>query len=198
VDGGFFELLEAKHLYRADEVRVRPCPVPPEPGVYAWFFRELPDSRITRERLHHAHDLPLLYVGISPKRPPSHGGQASRQNLRKRIQYHYRGNAAGSTLRCTLGCLLAVRLGLELRRVGSGGRLTFSLGEAQLTQWMAENALVTWLATPTPWVAESALIGELDLPLNLDQNRSNAFYHLLVEARHSARERARALPVLPS
>ncbi|MEU1194017.1 GIY-YIG nuclease family protein [Streptomyces sp. NPDC005859] len=44
--------------------------------------------------------------------------RTSTQNLRKRVRYHYRGNAAGSTLRLTLGCLL----GLDLRRVGSGKR----------------------------------------------------------------------------
>ncbi|MER6923283.1 GIY-YIG nuclease family protein [Streptomyces spiralis] len=55
----------------------------------------------------------------------------------RRGRYHYRGNAAGSTLRLTLGCLF----GLELRRVGSGTRLTFGrVGEARLSQWMAANA----------------------------------------------------------
>ncbi|MET9440781.1 GIY-YIG nuclease family protein [Streptomyces sp. NPDC006610] len=55
--------------------------------------------------------------------------RTSTQNLRKRVRYHYRGNAAGSTLRLTLGCLL----GLELRRVGSGKRMTFGkAGEAIL------------------------------------------------------------------
>src|ERR1700722_7026268 len=54
------------------------------------------------------------------------------------------GNAEGSTLRLTLGCLLAGELGLELRRGGSGGRLTFCDGEARLSGWLAENALVTW------------------------------------------------------
>ncbi|GAA2511770.1 hypothetical protein GCM10010406_54960 [Streptomyces thermolineatus] len=40
--------------------------------------------------------------------------QRSPQNLRTRVRYHFRGNAAGSTPRLTLGCLL----GLELRRFG--------------------------------------------------------------------------------
>ncbi|WP_420481527.1 GIY-YIG nuclease family protein [Actinopolymorpha pittospori] len=38
--------------------------------------------------------------------------RTSSQNLRTRVCYHFRGNAEGSTLRLTLGCLL----GLELRR----------------------------------------------------------------------------------
>jgi hypothetical protein len=46
----------------------------------------------------------------------------SRQNLRKRLRYHYRGNAYGSTLRLTLGALLNEQLIIQLRRVGSGSR----------------------------------------------------------------------------
>ncbi|WP_368418925.1 GIY-YIG nuclease family protein, partial [Rhodovarius sp.] len=53
----------------------------------------------------------LLYVGISPK------NESSSQNLRKRITYHYRGNAEGSTLRLTLGVLLAQQSDFPLRRV---------------------------------------------------------------------------------
>ncbi|MET8121086.1 GIY-YIG nuclease family protein [Micromonospora sp. NPDC005189] len=67
----------------------------------------------------------LLYVDISPKAPPGNGRPPSRQTIRGRIRYHYRGNAAGSTLRLTLGSLLAGELGIGLRRVGSGNRLTF-------------------------------------------------------------------------
>ncbi|MEU6544071.1 GIY-YIG nuclease family protein [Streptomyces sp. NPDC046859] len=110
----------------------------------------------------------------------------------QRVRYHYRGNAAGSTLRLTLGCLL----GLELRRVGSGKRMTFGkAGEATLTQWMADNARVCWIEQDEPWALESKLISRLDLPLNLDQNRHNAFHSRLKELRAQARQRARDLPV---
>jgi GIY-YIG catalytic domain len=191
-------LLEPEHLYVRDEVLQRSCPVPAEPGVYAWYFRTLPDSRIESAGLHHANGLPLLYVGISPKRPPADGSPPSGQSVRARIRYHYRGHAEGSTLRRTLGCLLAPRLGIELRRVGSGSRMTFSTGEPILSEWMAENALVCWSVTPTPWEAEEDLIARLDLPLNLDQNSRNSFHSRLVEARAHARQRARTLPILPA
>jgi hypothetical protein len=36
--------------------------------------------------------------------------------------------------------LLAERLGIQLRQVGSGRRLTFAAGEAKLSAWMADNA----------------------------------------------------------
>jgi hypothetical protein len=50
------------------------------------------------------------------------------------------GNAYGSTLRLTLGCMLAEKLGIELHRVGGGTRRTFTTtGEAKLSAWMDEN-----------------------------------------------------------
>jgi hypothetical protein len=67
----------------------------------------------------------LLYVGISPKAPPKAGGRPSKQNLRTRIRTHYRGNASGSTLRLSLGCLFAETLMIELRRHGKSERRHF-------------------------------------------------------------------------
>ncbi|WP_432862268.1 GIY-YIG nuclease family protein [Microbispora rosea] len=176
------ELLEPGKLWCATEILARPTPVPAAPGVYGWHFDPSPDPRLPAGR--------LLYVGIAPRRMAN---RASRQSLRTRIRYHYRGNAEGSTLRLTLGCLL----GLELRRVGSGKRLTFGqAGERELTAWMAEYAHVCWSEHPEPWIAESALIAHLDLPLNLDQNRRHHFHEYLSELRASARSRARSLPIL--
>jgi hypothetical protein len=40
--------------------------------------------------------------------------------VRQQLWTHYAGNAEGSTLRKTLGCMLAEQLGIQLRRVGSG------------------------------------------------------------------------------
>ncbi|MEU1343316.1 GIY-YIG nuclease family protein [Streptomyces sp. NPDC005827] len=128
-------------------------------------------------------------MGIAPRYMAN---RTSTQNLRKRVRYHYRGNAAGSTLRLTLGCLL----GLELRRVGSGKRMTFAkAGEAALSEWMAENAQVCWIEHDEPWALESELISRLDLPLNLDQNRHNAFHGRLKDLRAEARRHARELPI---
>lgn len=132
----------------------------------------------------------LLYVGISPKRPPSSGGAVSRQTLRSRIKNHFRGNAAGSTLRLTLGCLLETELSLRLRRVGTGDRCTFGEGEQVLSDWMAANALVTWLPVAEPWRLEERLIASLSLPLNLEQNRHHAFHEQLSALRRAARRRA--------
>src|SRR5690349_422197 len=124
--------LSPARLWSRTEVLVRACPVPREAGVYAWYFREVPPGVPTDECVR-AHGATLLYVGISPKAPPANGRPPSRQRLRNRIRYHFRGNAWGSTLRLTLGCLLADSLGIELRRVGSGKRRTFADGERTLS-----------------------------------------------------------------
>ena len=143
--------------------------------------------------------LTLLYIGISPSQPPLTGKAASRQNLRKRLRQHYARSAEASTLRRTLGSLLADELGLQLRRVGSTGRrTTFVSGERVLSEWMAENAFVSWVVREQPWDLEAALIHDLDLPLNLKGNSHNRFHRALTEARARCLEQARALPVLPN
>ncbi|MGX1475839.1 UNVERIFIED_CONTAM: hypothetical protein RKD50_004647 [Streptomyces canus] len=174
-------LISPDRLWSAQEVLLRPSPVPAAAGVYGWHFEQAPHADLVSGR--------LLYVGIAPRLMAN---RTSTQNLRKRVRYHYRGNAAGSTLRLTLVCLL----GLELRRVGSGKRMTFGkTGEVILTHWMADNARVCWIEQDEPWALESKLISQLDLPLNLDQNRHNAFHSRLKELRAQARQRARDLPV---
>lgn len=174
-------LISPVQLWSSSEVLSRPGPTPSVAGVYGWHFEEPPHPSLPPGQ--------LLYVGIAPRYMTT---RTSTQNLRKRVRYHFRGNAYGSTLRLTLGCLL----GLELRRVGSGKRMTFTkAGETVLSQWMAEHARVCWLKHPEPWTVEADLIGRLDLPLNLDQNRHNAFHPRLTEIRAQARQRARELPV---
>jgi hypothetical protein len=161
-------------------------------GTYAWYFKQRPITIDTTACVTWS-ELTLLYVGISPKAPPTSGMGASRQNLRRRLRQHYALNAYGSTLRLTLGCLLAEQLGIQLRRVGSGTRLTFADGEARLSHWMAENAFVCWVVHERPWELKDALLTALDLPLNLQGNQRHPFYRYLRSARAAARDQARAV-----
>jgi hypothetical protein len=184
-------------VYSREDVLARPSPVPGQDGVYGWWFRQVP-SLVVADGCRQHQALRLLYVGISPKRPPENGRAPSTQNLRKRIQYHYTGNAEGSTLRKTLGCLLADELGIQLRRVGSGSRLTFIEGEQALSAWMAENAYVSWVVRDRPWELEDELIAALDLPLNLQGNPHNRFYSVLTGVRARCVAQAQALPVVPN
>ena len=187
-------LLRPEALWTRAEFFCRHSKVPKSSGVYAWYFRGLDNIVPCSPCVRHG-EFSLLYVGISPSAPPKNG--ASSQSVRSRLRQHFRGNAEASTLRLTLGCLLADQLGLELRRVGSGRGFTFSTGEQRLSQWLEENARVVWRCCDEPWIFEEELISVLDLPLNLDQNRRHAFHSELSRIRRDAKTRARELPVLP-
>ena len=189
-------LLRPERIFARGQVLSRPSPVPAVAGVYAWYFDDVPPA-VPLYNCHATEGGYLLYVGISPKAPSRDGLRQSSQNLRTRIRYHYRGNAAGSTLRLTLGSLLSEELGIQLRRVGSGHRLTFSDGEPVLSEWMAAHAKVCWIATPSPWLLESRLIEKVTLPLNLDQNKHSGFHQQLSAMRAQQRTRAREAPVVP-
>ena len=191
------ELLAPRRIWSRTEVLASPSPVPREPGVYAWYFRNVPPGVPTTD-CHRFGDLALLYIGIAPKAPPMNGAPPSTQRLVDRVRYHYRGNAEGSTLRLTLGCLLSKTLGIELRRVGSGNRMTFADGEGGLSGWMAENAFVTWVVDQAPWLLEEELISGMSLPLNLDMNRGHPFGAVLREVRRRAKRRAREIAVVDS
>jgi hypothetical protein len=189
--------VDPTRVYSCEDVLARASPVPAQAGVYGWWFRQAPPF-VVAEGCRQHEGLRLLYAGISPNRPPQNGRLPSKQNLRERIKYHYTGNGEGSTLRKTLGCLLADELGIQLRRVGSGNRMTFVEGEQALSAWMAENAYVSWVVRDRPWDLEDELIAALDLPLNLQGNSHNRFHSVLTAARARCVRQARALLVVPN
>jgi hypothetical protein len=183
------QLLNPERLFSRAEILSRPCPIPAKRGVYAWYFSAIPDGVPTDGCLS-VDGHTLLYVGISPK------NDSSSQNLRKRITYHYRGNAEGSTLRLTLGVLLAQQSDFPLRRVGSGNRMTLThLGEQWLDQWMAEHAKICWVEDTAPWVLEDDLLRRVSLPLNLQGNSHHGFSARLSEIRQRAKAAAREASV---
>ena len=182
-------LLKPAKLWTRTDCLVRASPVPREAGVYVWYF-VTPPPGVPVAECHRAQGATLLYVGISPRQPSARDGGSSRQTLRSRIRNHYRGNAAGSTLRLTLGCLLERELGITLQRAGLGDRCTFGEGEGRLSEWMGQNALVTWMPTPEPWRLEARLIASVSLPLNLQHNGDHPFHGTLSALRREARVRA--------
>jgi len=191
------QLLNPERLWSRQEVLSRVCPAPNEPGIYAWYFRDVPGVPI-EECVAHG-EMALLYVGIAPTVPPRHWRPpSSRRGLFHRIRDHFQRNADCSTLRLTLGCLLSQELSISLRRVGSGRRLTFASGEQRLSDWMDKNAFVTWIVHREPWVLEEELIRMVSLPLNLDMNRAHPFHKTLSAIRSEAKQLARSLPVVAS
>ncbi len=128
----------------------------------------------------------LLYVGIAPSR------SGSRSSLRTRLRGNLRGNASGSTLRLSLGCILADVIGLHLQPTGRTRRLTWGDGEQALSAWMDDHAFVNWLEIEAPWDIEADVVSRLSLPLNLEHNKGHPFHDTLSRLRTDARLLARS------
>lgn len=147
---------------------------PKEPGVYVWFFDEIPDG-VPTEGCHVTEHGTALYVGIA----------TVKRTLRSRLRNHFRGNASGSTLRLTLGC----HLGLPLRLVGS--RLTFGDQEPVVSEWLAAHGRVACVAVPDPERLEDELLLSGRFPLNI-QGNPHPYAKKVSELRAAARSAARA------
>jgi hypothetical protein len=195
-NNAIIDLHSPPRIWSRDEILSKENPVPHLPGVYAWFFKQIPPG-VPLDGCLTFNIMTLLYVGISPKEPPKMSAGPSRQTLRSRLRYHYRGNAERSTLRLTIWCLLAEQLGIKLWRVGSGKRMTFTIqGEEKLSTWMEDSTFVSWVVANEPWNIEDHILGTLSLPLNLQGDGKHPFHPVLTEIRRRARERARQLPIL--
>lgn len=156
-------------------------------GIYGWLFT--PGSLPVPDALYSYTDgFELMYVGIAPKRPGANGKESA-SRLRSRLAAHYNRDASRSTLRLTLGVLLAEELSLSLGL--HGGRLNWGAdGEAQLTRWINANARVAWAENSTPWDVEDELLAHATLALNIDR-RTDAFSRELKDRRDQARISAR-------
>jgi hypothetical protein len=180
-------LLHPKDLILRRQVIGASSIVPPEPGVYALYFKRSPSPDIQLEKCHKWQGRYLLYVGTSPSKP------SSQANLRKRLSGHMRGNASRSTVRKSVGCLMSRALNIQLYPVGS--RLTFASGEQNLSHWLEENVSVHWVVHLAPWDLEKFAIATLNLPLNLAHNKKHPFYSTLKKSRKEASMLARSLVV---
>lgn len=165
-------------LHTLRELEAHSERVPAGPGVYAWFFDDIDADWnrqcVTRE------GRKLLYVGVST-------GSERKQGLRGRImQNHVRGNAAGSTLRQSLGAILGIALCLV------DGSKTFGDAEARLTEWILEHGRVCWVETNDPRALEHHLLDTITLPLNIQHNPRNPFREKLSAMRRPAKRVARS------
>lgn len=178
------QLLQPSRVWRRSELLSRPSPIPKLPGLYAWYFQNIPPRVPISDCVIH-NGLALLYLGIAPS------GLGSKRTLPDRLRDHLAGNAYGSTLRLSLGCLLEEELGIRLQQVGKN-RLTFGEGEATLSAWIDNNAFIAWFKHPKPWEVEAEVVKNLSLPLNLEHNEGHPFYPVLSGIRRAVRTRARS------
>ena len=176
-------ILNPLTLHSASDVRTAPA----SPGVYGWWMKKgTLDVPAAAHQEQDGHQ--LLYVGISPRKP-SAAGRASKGTLRDRLVTHATKDASRSTLRRTLGVLLAGELGLILGE--NGGREHYGAqGEALISRWLIENARVAWAVDPEPWKAEDELLADATLALNLD-GKTDAFARSISAQRRAALAAAR-------
>ena len=170
--------LKTLSLAPAHRLLVNSALIPEEAGTYLVFV----DSR-----------QPLLercgYLEFDKALPASIDGfnlmyvGATGDNLRSRVMAHLYGNTRGSSLRMTLGVLLADELGLE--PVGDPHRSYFEFGdgELRLTDWLRANTRIAWHVSDEPFVTEKELLRSLPIPLNITDRKRHAFSRYLMALR---------------
>lgn len=177
-------ILNPRELTRVSEVGT----APKEGGIYAWWFT--PGALRVPPREYATTDgFDLLYTGISPREPTA-AGKASTGSIRSRLRSHAKRDASWSTLRLSLGILLADDLGLTLAL--HAGRVHWGTGEEVLTEWMQRHARVSWVRDPAPWTVEEELLAAANVPLNIDQHLHDPFSRELNQRRIDAKAAARS------
>ena len=177
----------ARNLVAPSDIVSGEQTVPQKTGVYAWYFDLLPS--VPENRYYGLGEWKLLYVGVAGRTPSSNA------TLRTRIvSCHLNGHASISTLRYSLGCLLAETLRLSLAKMpGSKNCVWFGdEGEKHLSEWILRHARVSWFESDTPTEAEAAALRTYGaaLPLNIDGNPRNSFGKTLSKLRSAMKKQA--------
>jgi hypothetical protein len=169
-------------LFRVSDVMARPSAAPNEPGLYTWWFDDLPN--VPLDSLLDQMGFKLAYVGIAPQTP------RSRRTLRQRLRDHCRGPIATSTLRRSLTAILSHRLDLHPFRLGKKIRLP-DHEEERLSAWLEAHGRVAWILNPTPWVWEKNILRSgPPLPLNIQGNAHSFANELSIMRRRIAQNAA--------
>jgi len=193
------KLTNPTKLWSRKEILQKPSPIPTDNGIYAWYFKEIPNLKLFRKYFNidkssfiedtiKFDNYQLLYIGISPSSPKSNN------NIRNRIRSHMNSNASASTLRLTLGCLLSNELNIQLKQIRK--RFYFGEEESIISNWLEKNAYVTFETCPEPWIVEKEAIKQLVLPLNILDNEHNSFYSALKNIRKQSKDLARKNPYI--
>lgn len=196
------KILYPTRLVSRAEIIADPSLVPATSGIYGWYFDQC--LAILSDRFlvgcHKYEGKTLLYIGIAPEEPIE-GKRPSNATLNSRIVgQHCNGDAEGSTLRFSLGCLLANQLGIQLRLRGTSKRFAIGdacRGEERLSEWMSHHAFVSFVEIWNPWELEKQILGKpliLSLPLNLKGNSNHPFCKFLKGIRKEAKNLASKLP----
>ena len=158
------KILNPEKILSKNEIFSSPSPIPKESGVYGAYFKEVPSDIDIKNCVSFEEHI-LLYIGISTI------------NLQKRIKGHYTNDASRSTLRNTLGILLADKSKFPLRRIEPYKRKTRNFtpgGESWLNLWVEKNMFFSFETILSYSQREDEYLSKLgpsgSLPLNIDKN----------------------------
>lgn len=134
-----------------------PESIPDVPGSLLFVLRHMSNlHQLAGMNLKEFEGQEVLFVGES-------------ENLRTRIvNEHFRGDSSRSSLRISIGCLLDMKQ-IPRDKTPDGVHFRFAKEDEQwLSQWMKENLLVYYKATPYHAQMTRLMISAFNPPLNLD------------------------------
>lgn len=134
-----------------------PESIPDVPGSLLFVLRYMSNlHQLAGMNLKEFEGQEVLFVGES-------------ENLRTRIvNEHFRGDSSRSSLRISIGCLLDMKQ-IPRDKTPDGVHFRFAKEDEQwLSQWMKENLLVYYKATPYHAQMTRLMISAFNPPLNLD------------------------------
>lgn len=135
----------------------KPESIPDAPGSLIFVLRYMSNlHQLAGMNLKEFEGQEVVFVGES-------------ENLRKRIvNEHFRGDSSRSSFRISIGCLLDME---QIPRDKTPGGVHFRFAkedEQWLSQWMKENLLVYYKATPYHTRLTRLMMSAFNPPLNLD------------------------------
>jgi hypothetical protein len=163
------------------DAREEPSPISATAGVYLfcsnndWLARELSAPQID------SHPLPAGYY-------PLYIGSAS--NLQRRVRCHVGRSSVASSMRGSLGTILAEQIGLTPLASDIGADMWFA-EEAVLSAWIDRHCLVGVCEAANPLQLEKALVVSEKPPLNITFLKTTPLARHLIGVRASARAEAK-------
>lgn len=158
-------------------------PPPAGPGVYGWYFLRAPKPLRKREFRHPEKHRVRVRRWLFRKWTLLYVGKHDQDLGRRIVDEHFDGELVRgktmSTMRMSLGCVLASTLGLALETRGKDGYTWGIKGEEDLSGWLCKHARVAWSETGICGDAERRAIKAFDLPLNRQGNEDHPFHDML-------------------
>lgn len=159
--------------------------LPDPPGMYFWYFQNIDELffKEQKEKLYldciiKSNGYFLLYIGI-----------AVGQSIKQRITDKHLNSAHVSTLRHSIGSLLANKARLKPSLIVETGKFAIDKDweiEKRITEYLKENAKISWIIDENPKRLETFLLGnykKLSFPLNIKENLDHPFCEILRDLR---------------